>query len=159
MPSRYEPGRIPGARTPGVPSFCSVSSGAPKYSMFGGFRVIPPGGRCDLSPDGTRLAILAVDALWVLNLDDGSVRKVETDWPGSPLSVSWSGDATWLCVTGQAGEATSWLRRVNLDGTSKLLWGSEGGGFLPLTRPAPDGSSIAVAFVQGENDVWMLEDF
>ena len=124
-----------------------------------GFRLVPPLGRCDLSPDGVRIAMVANEALWVLELEDGSIREIETDWPGSPSSVSWSGDGAWLCLAGTAGEASSWVRRVDLDGGSKLLWRTDEVGILPFARPSPDGSGVALSVVKGETDVWMVENF
>ncbi len=123
-----------------------------------GFRLQPPSGRCDLSPDGTRIAIVAKGALWMLELDDQSIRKIEAEWRGVPESVSWSGDGTWLCVVGVAGEAGSWVRRVDLDGHSTVLWRSDEVGALPITVLSPDGSGVPLTVVHGETDVWMLEN-
>jgi len=126
-----------------------------------GFRLIGPRGRCDLSPDGTRMAIVAEGSLWVLDLDDGSIENLEGDWRGSPMSICWSGDGTWLSVTGAAGEATDWMMRVGLDGASRFLWRGEPSErlLLQVSRPSPRGTRVALTTGYGETDVWMMEDF
>ncbi len=112
----------------------------------------------DLSPDGTRVALVA-GQLWVLELTDGSLREIEGSWRGYPRSVYWSADGTWLVAIGTHGDATNWMRRVELDGSSRLLWASDDEWMGFAASPSPDGSHIAYTTSHSEGDVWMLEDF
>lgn len=124
------------------------------------FALVPPHGRCDLSPDGKQVAIISRNRLLILNLGDGSLRRIRRHWAGALRTASWSGDGTWLCVSGIGGEATFWIRRVQLDGESRFLWRSEvWGTVFSAPRPAPDGTRIAFTAVWDGADVWMIEDF
>jgi hypothetical protein len=116
----------------------------------------------DLSPDGTRVAVAeCVDPFYrlrIVDLRDGSIDELERDWSGrGPQYLAWSRDGRWLCITGMS-EGVFWLRRLDLDGGSRHLWGSYDA-WPSHPVPSPDGTRIAFRAWRSPADVWMIEDF
>ncbi len=106
------------------------------------------------SPDGTRLTFGAVGQAWIMDLPDGSPRRV-TERSEREYTPSFSPDGDWIAYV-------SWT-----DAEGGHLWKvpAVGGTPIQLTRVpafyhrptwAPDGSKIA--FVQGAARAWLATD-
>jgi eukaryotic-like serine/threonine-protein kinase len=125
----------------------------------------------DLSPDGTRIAILkrSEAAISVLSLSGQPLQEVVVKgWP-SLQSVDWLADGTGLFVSSvREGGAT--LLRLDLGGNAHLLWESKGtiqpeitpfigGPSAPWAVPSPDGRHLAICEWSLSANIWMLENF
>jgi hypothetical protein len=123
----------------------------------------PGGYGFSLSPDGTTIAFMMRGEIHLLDLHDGSVLALpKVGWKGYTNHVSWSDDGTWLCAAGQGGEVNFWARRVDLEGTSELLWqdsNSINERCYAAPRVSPDGSRVALATSISTQDVWIAEEF
>ncbi len=109
----------------------------------------------DLSPDGSRLAILEETGdLRVLDLGDGSMaaRRVEGarvfDW------VAWSADGERLLIIGR--DPGAMILSVDPGGDATTLWETTRTTFASLA-PSPDGRHLAIAVNSLDSDIWMVE--
>jgi serine/threonine protein kinase len=116
----------------------------------------------DLSPDGTRAAIVDADAiasLRVLSFGDKTAHAVPLDRQVALASVSWAPDGgSWYVLSAGAEGAGPWyVLRVMPDGRT-----------IPLIRPqiwmyscaaSPDGRYVTYTSNTGDASLWLLEDF
>jgi Tol biopolymer transport system component len=115
--------------------------------------------RWDISPDGTRIAILEYEGeLQIISVPDGTVRTSATAWAGWGWfeSVAWSHDGTSLFVAGKSGRERAILR-VDLKGGVHVLWRHRE--YIDNLVPSPDGRFLALSAASYEANVWMIEDF
>jgi len=122
----------------------------------------------DLSPDGTRLAILANSQKDVGNNNGARIRLVslaneatkDLVVPGSHnlCGADWSaaGDALLVCSYTTEGSV---LLRVNLAGEAKPLWPGQLSILGTKAVPSPDGRHLAFADWSIESNAWVLEGF
>jgi dipeptidyl aminopeptidase/acylaminoacyl peptidase len=104
------------------------------------------------SPDGTRLAFIAVAGtaldLYVINADGSGATNLANSARINPQFVSWSADSRRLAVVDRDGS----LYSVNADGTGSSFLAQGGNalvGHAALPRWSPDGQWIAYQFVEG----------
>jgi Tol biopolymer transport system component len=175
------------ARSPA--SLCAIAERAPdrKQLIFTAFDPVLGRGRefahfdtnptpdaeyvWDLSPDGTRIAILkrSEAAVSVLSLSGQPLQEVIVKgWHGLQ-SVDWSADGTGLFVSSvREGGAT--LLCLDLGGNAHLLWESKGtiqpeitpfigGPSAPWGVPSPDGRNLAICEWSLNANIWMMESF
>jgi Tol biopolymer transport system component len=84
------------------------------------------------SPDGTRIALTAHDAVWIVNADGSGLRRIRQ----SAAYPSWTPDGRHLVFTAYASAATGApeLRRMDADGRNEVVLGRDQGGAAP-TKP------------------------
>ena len=119
--------------------------------------------RADLSPDGSRVAILMPTErrIRILSLQGAPPVDVAiVGWPLDPRAFYWSSDgAGWyLSSTPTTSAAGSDLLHVDLNGHVRVVWhqnvpnGTSG-------IPSPDGRHLALTHSSIVANVWMLTDF
>jgi Tol biopolymer transport system component len=71
------------------------------------------------SPDGTRIALTAHDAVWILNADGGGLRRIRQ----SGAYPSWSPNGRQLVFIAYASAATGTpeLRRIDIEGRNEVV--------------------------------------
>ncbi|HKV80235.1 MAG TPA: protein kinase [Candidatus Sulfotelmatobacter sp.] len=125
----------------------------------------------DLSPDGTRIAILrrSEAAVHVLSLSRQTSEEVIGKKLSSLETVDWGADGNELFVS-SVTERGSALLRVDLEGNAHLLWESKGtvepgitafvgGPSAPWAIPSPDGRHLAICVWSLNANIWMMENF
>jgi len=128
----------------------------------------------DLSPDGTRIAILRYSEGRISVLSLNGERQFEFTVKGwnNLLSVNWAADGKSLFVS-SATRTGSALLHVNLRGYSHVLWEQKGsiapwngpyaqwlgGPSAPWAVPSPDGRHLAIYSWSLSANVWMMENF
>jgi len=122
----------------------------------------------DLSPDGTRLAILANSQQDVGNHNGARIRLVslaneatkDLVVPGAHnlCGADWSaaGDALLVCSYTTEGSV---LLRVNLEGEAKPLWPGRLSILGTKAVPSPDGRHLEFVDWSIESNAWVLEGF
>ena len=129
----------------------------------------------NLSPDGTRIAILKYSGarIHILSLGSGSSQEIAVKGWNSLQSLNWAADAKGLFAASvtQGGSA---LLRVNLQGDAHVLWEQQGstapwnglstpGWFgapsAPMAVPSPDGRHLAIYDWKLSANMWMMENF
>jgi Tol biopolymer transport system component/DNA-binding winged helix-turn-helix (wHTH) protein len=125
----------------------------------------------DVSPDGTRIAILKQSeaTIALLSLVGNSSQAVVAKASLNLYSLDWSADGQGLFVSALAkGGAT--LLHLDLNGNTQILWYSKGGirepgdvfrsGTLaPRAVPSPDGRYLAIQGQSVNSNIWMMENF
>ncbi len=105
------------------------------------------------SPDGRRLAFQAVGRIWVMDLPNGTPRRLTSD-TFAPLEYapSWSPDGQWIAFTSWEDSIASHLWKVRVGtggGTPERLTSIPGEYINPSWRP--DGGEIVMARGAGES--------
>jgi serine/threonine protein kinase/Tol biopolymer transport system component len=134
----------------------------------------------DLSPDGTRIAILGYSEgrIHVLPVNGQAPRDVAIRGRSNLLSVNWAADGKSLFASSLTEDGSA-LLQVDLRGRAHLLWerkGSNGpwnapwdgpsyrgwsGGLTATPRavPSPDGNYLAIYDWSVNANMWMMENF
>ena len=106
--------------------------------------------RVSLSPDGTRVAYIVNGALTIASVDSGAPRVVAVDGGLALRAVSWSADSVHIAfladLPGREPSAQVWTSDADGSGLTKH---AELKGFVDDPRFAPDGSKLAVLFIEG----------
>ena len=124
----------------------------------------------DLSPDGTRIAILrhSEGTITFLSLADNSTQHLSVKaWP-KLYSLDWSADGRALFVSALANRG-SVLLHLGLNGHAQKLWFVKGGirepgdlfdrPLVPSAVPSPDGRHLAIQSQSVSANIWLLENF
>ena len=125
----------------------------------------------DLSPDGTRIAILKQSEAIITLVSPANNSTQEIVVKASPklYSLDWSSDGQGLFVSALVNGGSS-LLHLDLQGNAQTLWYSKGGirepgdlffsGTLaPRAVPSPDGRHLAIQSQSVSSNVWMIEKF
>jgi Tol biopolymer transport system component len=125
----------------------------------------------DLSPDGTRIAILKQSeaTITLLSLVNQSTQVIVAKDSPKLYSLDWSADGQGLFVSALA-DGGSRLLHLDLKGDPQTLWYSKGGirepgdvfyrGTLaPRAMPSPDGRYLAIQSQNVSSNIWMMENF
>jgi serine/threonine protein kinase len=128
----------------------------------------------DLSPDGTRIALLqyygeqsgplpAGKQIRVIALDSQSSQEMVVKGWDNLQSVDWAADGKALFVSGTTPEGSA-LLHVDLQGNARILWERKGGvepwfALAPWAVPSPDGRHLAIYDWQLSANMWMMENF
>ncbi|MGP0096099.1 MAG: winged helix-turn-helix domain-containing protein [Terriglobales bacterium] len=123
-----------------------------------------PEPRWDLSPDGSKLAIVDPDQhkgeIRVLSLSDRRVTVLAVrSWKWSDLAlISWAADGKSCFV--EAEGSSNALLSVDANGNSKVLYEFPGAaGWISSIVPSPDGKRLAFTRRVYVQDVMLLENF
>ena len=116
----------------------------------------------DLSPDGTRIAIIRSPEgpIQILSLQGQPTQEIKVKGWRDLLSVSWAAGGKGLfAFNGPQGSAV--LLHVDLQGNAQVLWKSHGNGGPGQGGPfpSPDGRHLAMIDAATESNFWMMEHF
>jgi len=119
--------------------------------------------RWDLSPDGTRIAIVDESErkgeIRILNVADRRITVLPVrDWKWDVLAtISWAADGkSWFVLAGVYGGSDAVLS-IDADGVRRVL--HETDAELVTIVPSPDGKHLAFTKRVGVADVMLLENF
>jgi len=114
---------------------------------------------CDISTDGTRLAIAqsSIGPIEIHSLRGRPTTTIPFKGPYKLWNFKWAPDGKGLFVSTVPNEANSELLYIDLKGRAHSLWKSHGGPC--LGRPSPDGRRLAIFDSQQTSNVWMMENF
>ena len=113
----------------------------------------------DLSPDGTRIAILRRrgNEVYVLSTTDPATSTVSVKGWSYFSELNWAANGKGWFVSSRK-EDRSVLLHVDLQGNARIVW--EQRGWLGTKAvPSPDGRHIAVLVFRLNNNAWMVENF
>jgi Tol biopolymer transport system component len=113
----------------------------------------------DLSPDGSRIALLKHrDArVEILSLNGVGPLQVTSKEMNPLSSVVWTADGKGLYVSTYTARGVAMLH-MDLQGNARLLW-EHPGGIDIYGVPSPDGLHLAMRGWNVEGNVWMMENF
>jgi len=113
----------------------------------------------DLSPDGTRIALLKHrDAIVsILSLTGAAPLEITSRGWNTLSSVVWTADGKELFVSSYTARGADMLR-MDLQGNARLLW-EHPGGIEIYGVPSPDGQHLAMRGWNVEGNMWMMENF
>jgi len=133
-----------------------------------------PGYVWDLSPDGTRIAILNSEGrIHIIPLGSRASQEIVVKGWGSLQSLNWAADSKGLYAS-SATKGGSALLHVDLQGNANILWEQQGsatpwnGPSVPgwlgppsaaWAVPSPDGRHVAVYDWKMSANMWMIENF
>ena len=114
----------------------------------------------DISPDGTRLAVVQRDSegrITILSLARQTTQQITVNSWRDFDNVAWAANGESLFVSTRA-QRGSVLLNVDLKGNARVLWTNTGGlGTLPV--PSPDGRHLALYGWAVNKNMWMMENF
>ena len=111
-----------------------------------------------LSPDGTRIAVLAAEnRIKILTIRGELIKEIQVKGPTSLFNSNWAPDGSAIFVTGPVlgGHV---LLRVTLDGQTQPVIESHAPDFI-AGLPSPDGRHLVMTGVGDSANVWMMENF
>ena len=113
----------------------------------------------DLSPDGTRIALLKHRAgrVQILSLIGQAPQEITAKEWNTLSSVVWTADGKGLFVSSYTQRGADMLH-MDLQGNARLLW-EHPGGIEVYGVPSPDGRYLAMRGWNVESNVWMMENF
>jgi eukaryotic-like serine/threonine-protein kinase len=113
----------------------------------------------DLSPDGTRIALLRHrdDRVQILSLNGVAPRQIFSKEWKTLSSVFWAADGKGLFVSSYTPRGADMLR-MDLQGNARLLW-EQLGGIEVYGVPSPDGKHLAMRGWNVEGNMWLMENF
>jgi eukaryotic-like serine/threonine-protein kinase len=124
----------------------------------------------DLSPDGTRIALLKQSeaTITLLSLANHSTQHLSIRaWP-KLYSLDWSADGRGLFVSALTNRGST-LLHLDLNGEAQKLWYVQGGirrpgdlflpPLAPTAMPSPDGRHLAIQSREVSANMWLLENF
>jgi Tol biopolymer transport system component len=117
----------------------------------------------DLSPDGTRIAVLKASGehLHILSLANEGVSEITIKKWNTLETVDWSTDGKGLFISAPMNGHSS-LLYTDLQGNARVLWdqASEQEGDTDIYAiPSPDGRRLAMYGWKINSNMWMLENF
>ena len=126
-------------------------------------RIASPAGtieRWDLSPDGSRLALVGDDSrkgrVRLIEVESGSSHDVTLPEGSSAEDISWAADGSSLLVATSSVRGYAILR-LHLDGRSDVLWTGANAPSHPVL--SPDGKRLAFSLAIHSSNAWMIENF
>jgi serine/threonine protein kinase len=113
----------------------------------------------DLSPDGTRIALLKhrEGRVQILSLNGRALQEITAKGWTTLSSVVWTADGKGLFVSSYQQRGAV-LLHMDLQGNTRLLWEHPGGIEL-YGVPSPDGRHLAIRGWNVESNVWVMENF
>ena len=114
----------------------------------------------DLSPDGTRVAVIRTLAgpIYILSLDGQVLQHVQVKGWSSLQSLIWAADGKGLFVTAGIRNGREILH-VDLQSNAHALWENTGGSAETLAHPSPDGRHLAFDGWTTNGNMCMMENF
>ena len=116
--------------------------------------------RCDISPDGTNLAVTVGEngPIRILSLRGLPEQRIRVKKPKGIRSVDWAGDGKGFFLSAQQAGTEIW--HVDLRGNAQVLWTTDVFlGEAHEARPSPDGRHLAIQTWATSGNLWMMENF
>ena len=111
-----------------------------------------------LSPDGTRIAVLAAEnRINILTIRGQLINEIQVKGPTSLFNFNWAPDGSAIFVTGPV-PGGHMLLRVSLDGQTQPVIEGHAPGFI-AGLPSPDGRHLVLTGVGDSANMWMMENF
>ncbi|MFI5095005.1 MAG: protein kinase [Candidatus Acidiferrales bacterium] len=113
----------------------------------------------DLSPDGTRIALLKQreGRIQILSLNGRAPQEIMVKGWNILTSVTWTADGKGLYVSSYTERGADMLH-MDLQGNTRLLWENPGG-FEIYGVPSQDGRHLAMRGWNVESNLWLMENF
>jgi Tol biopolymer transport system component len=113
----------------------------------------------DLSPDGTRIAILKnrEGQVHILSLNGRAPQDITVKGWDTLTSAAWAADGKSLFVS-SFNDRGPVILSVDLQGNARFLW-EHLGGVDTYALPSPDGRHLAMRAWNVEGNLWMMENF
>jgi eukaryotic-like serine/threonine-protein kinase len=113
---------------------------------------------CDISPDGTRLAVSRgpEGPIRILSLRGQPTQVIQTEELKKMLFLYWAADGKGLYVSNGVHGGT--LSYIDLHGRAHVLWGNYGGNWT-VGLPSRDGRHLAILGSTPSSNIWMMENF
>jgi len=113
----------------------------------------------DLSPDGTRIALLKHrdGSVHILSLNRAAAQQIASKKVNTLSSVVWTADGKGFFVSSYTVRGADMLH-MDLQGNTRLLW-EHPGGIDIYGVPSPDGRHLAMRGWNVEGNMWMMENF
>ncbi|HKN68140.1 MAG TPA: amidohydrolase family protein, partial [Gemmatimonadaceae bacterium] len=96
------------------------------------------------SPDGKRLALVALDKLWLMDLPNGKPRRVTTSTGAGEFAPDWSPDGRYIAYVTWSEQGGGDVYRVRGDGQGKPERLTTVSAFYDKLAYTPDGKKIVV---------------
>jgi DNA-binding winged helix-turn-helix (wHTH) protein/Tol biopolymer transport system component len=125
----------------------------------------------DLSPDGTRIAILKQSeaTIALLSLVGNSTQTIVAKASPKLYGLDWSADGQGLFVSALANGGST-LLYLDVKGKAQTLWHFKGGirepgdlfysgNLAPRAVPSPNGRYLAIQGQSVSSNIWMMENF
>jgi eukaryotic-like serine/threonine-protein kinase len=161
------------ARSPATLCAIAERSADSKQLIFSAFDVVIGRGRelaranadpttyyhWDLSPDGTRIALLKhlEGRIEMISLNGVAPQEIVTKGKKILTSLRWTADGRGLFVASFREKGSDMLH-VDLQGNTQLLW-EHLGGIEIYGVPSPDGRHLAMRGWNVESNMWLMENF
>jgi Tol biopolymer transport system component len=158
------------ARAPAT--LCAVANKDKDQLIFIGFDVMQGAGQelarltidsdkdytWDLSPDGTRIAILkrGTPEIHVYSLRTHTDQKIIVKGQDGLMALDWSSDGKGLFTSSLA--TGSVLLHTDLKGNASVLWEPKGAN-MTWAVPSPDGRHVAMPGFALSSNIWSMQDF
>jgi Tol biopolymer transport system component len=113
----------------------------------------------DLSPDGTRIALLKHrgGTVHILSLNGAAAQQITSKKVNTLSSVVWTADGKGFFVSSYTARGADMLH-MDLQGNTRLLW-EHPGGIDIYGVPSPDGKHLAMRGWNVEGNMWLMENF
>jgi len=128
----------------------------------------------DLSPDGTRMAVLKTsqNRIHVLSFNEKAPFDIAVKSGAALQTVNWTSDGKGLFASSATPQG-SVLLRIDFQGNSRVVWQRKGsiapwggnvdlgmgGPSAPWAVPSPDGRHVAIYSWTLSANMWMMENF
>lgn len=112
----------------------------------------------DLSPDGTRIAILkrGGSEIHLLDLHTQEDRKIVVNGWSGLTTLDWTPDGKGLFTS--SSSSGSVLLKIDLEGHAHVLWEPRGDAMV-WSVSSPDGQHVAMPGFSFSSNVWSMRDF
>jgi serine/threonine protein kinase/DNA-binding winged helix-turn-helix (wHTH) protein len=129
-----------------APNQASIRPGAPDW-------------RCEISPDGTHLAVSQhiEGPIQILSLRGQPAKLLQTTRLNMQADFHWAADGRGLYVNSAVKGGTA-LLHMDLQGNTHPLW-ENNGSVNAFGIPSPDGRHLAILGWTKSSNVWMMENF
>ena len=114
---------------------------------------------CEISPDGTRLAVRQGDVgpIRILSLRGQPAQIIQPKGLNMGPDYHWAADGRGLYV-GSSLQGGTALLHVDLQGSAHVVWENHGNN-VTWGMPSPDGRHLAILGWTQNNNIWMMDNF
>ena len=116
--------------------------------------------RLNLSPDGTRFAVLPSMAgpIYIFSSRGKMLQQVRVKGWSHLQTAIWAADGKSLFVTANTRDGGVVLH-ADLQGNAQVLWNNPGTSWETLEHPSPDGRHLEFSRWTTNGNMWLMENF